>query len=126
MFRQKKPDKKKALSIISAARRDMKYTLGLKQTRESASTIVRNIYESFRMLGESLLIARGVQSEDHITSIRELTKLKVHTGRPIYLIDNLRRMRHKINYYGYSPNLKDVEYAVSLANSCFDISRFSF
>lgn len=120
MFSQKRPDKKKALSILNAARKDMRYTLTLKMTEDSASTIIRNIYESFRMLGESLLVAKGISSQDHIMPISELMKLSVHTSRPINLIDNLRRMRHKINYYGYSPNLNDVEYAISLAECCFE------
>lgn len=119
-YRQKRPDKKKALSMINAAKKDMKFTLSLNGTEGSAPTIIRNIYESFRMLGESLLAAKGISSQDHIMPINELMKLRVQTSRPINLIDNLRRMRHKINYYGYSPNLNDVEYAISFAKCCFN------
>ena len=71
------------------------------------------------MLGDALLIAQGIKSEDHILPIRELLKLKVKTSRPIYLIDNLRRLRHNINYYGYSPKLVEVVDVVSIAKSCF-------
>ena len=119
MTRYKHPDKKNALSIVSAAKRDMGFTLSLEVTEEAGATIIRNIYESFRMLGDALLVAQGIKSEDHILPISELLKLKVKTSRPIYLIDNLRRLRHNVNYYGYSPRIVEVEDVVSIAKSCF-------
>lgn len=119
MTRYKRPDAKNALSIVNAAKRDMEFTLSLEVTEESGATIIRNTYESFRMLGDALLVAQGIKSEDHILPVRELLKLKVKTSRPIYLIDNLRRLRHNINYYGYSPELVEAEDVVSIAKSCF-------
>ena len=119
-IRYKVPDKKNALSIIEASKRDMSFTLSLKLSEKSGATIVRNIYECFRMLGDALLVAKGIKSQDHIAPITELLKLKVNTSRPIYLIDNLRKLRHNINYYGYSPKLVEVEDVISLAQSCFE------
>jgi|SRR3989338_5618151 len=118
-IRYKRPDKKNALSIIEAARRDMKFTLSMEPTDDSGPTIVRNIYECFRMLGDSLLVAEGMEAVDHITPIKELLKVKVTTKRPIYLIDNLRRLRHNINYYGYKPKLVEVKDVISIAESTF-------
>ena len=119
-IKYKVPDKKNALSIIEASKRDMRFTLSLKPSETSGTTIVRNIYECFRMLGDALLVANGIKSQDHIAPINELLKLKVKTSRPIYLIDNLRKLRHNINYYGYSPKLVEVEDVISLAQSCFE------
>ena len=119
-IRYKVPDRKNALSIIEASKKDMSFTLTLKLAEASGTTIVRNIYESFRMLGDALLVAKGIKSQDHIEPIKELLKLKVNTSRPIYLIDNLRKLRHNINYYGYSPKLVEVEDIISLAKSCFE------
>ena len=118
--RYKKPDKKNALSISEAAKKDLNFTLSIKPTEESGSTIIRNIYESFRMLGNALLISKGIESQDHIAPIKELLKIKVVTSRPINLIDNLRRLRHNINYYGYKPNLNEVNDVISIAKSCFE------
>ena len=120
IIRYKRPDKKNALSILAAAKRDMEFTLSLKVTEDAGATIIRNIYECFRMLGDALLVSKGVKAEYHTTQIKELLKLKVSTNRPINLIDNLRQLRHNINYYGYSPKLVEVEDAISIANSCFD------
>ena len=120
MIRHKRPDRKNALSIIEAARREMKFTLSMSVNDESGSTIIRNIYECFRMLGDALLVAKGIKSEDHVAPIRELLKIRVNTKRSIYLIVNLRILRHNINYYGYKPKLIDVEDALSIARSCFE------
>ena len=120
IMRYKRPDAKNALSILEAAKRDMQFTLSLRHTEASGATIVRNIYESFRMLGDALLIAKGIESEDHMQPIQELLKINVPTKRPINLIDNLRRLRHNINYYGYAPNFAEVEDVLSLAKSCFE------
>ena len=119
-IRYKRPDKKNALSILNAAKKDMQFTLSLNVTEQSCPTIIRNIYECFRMLGDSLLVAKGIESKDHIEPIKELLNLKVNTPRPIYLIDNLRKLRHNINYYGYSPKLIEAEDTISLAKSCFE------
>ena len=119
-MRYKRPDVKNALSIIEAADKEMKFTLSIKPTDDSGSTIVRNIYECFRMLGDALLVLKGFESEDHITPINELIALDVKTDRPINVIDNLRRLRHNINYYGYAPKLIEVEDTLSIAKSCFE------
>jgi len=117
--RIKHPDKKNASSILQAAEREMKYTLNLRVTDESAFNIIRNVYECFRMLGDASLVSKGFTSQDHITQIKELENIPVVTQRPIKIIDSLRRLRHNINYYGYTPNKTEAEDAVSIAKTCF-------
>lgn len=117
--RHKRPDRKNAQSIIEAAQRDMEFTLSLDVNEQSGPTIVRNIYECFRMLGDALLVAKGIVSTDHVKPIKELLTIKAKTKRPISLISVLRQMRHNINYYGYKPNLKEIEDVISIAESCF-------
>ena len=118
-MRYKRPDRKNALSIVDAVERDMKFTLSIEPTEGSATTIIRNVYECFRMLGDALLVLEGIKSEDHIRPIRELMKMKIETQRPINLVDNLRRLRHNINYYGYKPKLPEVNDAISMAKTIF-------
>ncbi len=118
-MRVKRPDRKNAISIIEAAERDMGFTLTLPVTEESAATVVRNIYGSFRMLGDALLVNKGIQSEDHILPINELTTMEVKVNRPLHLIDNLRRLRHNINYYGYKPKVEEVREAIALSKELF-------
>ena len=118
-MRYKRPDNHNARSMIDAAKREIKYTLSLKLSEESASTIVRNIYEAFRMLGDALLVAKGTVSTDHIMAINELLKLNVNARRHLNAIDNLRRLRHNVNYYGYRPTLSEAKDAIDVANELF-------
>jgi hypothetical protein len=97
----------------------MKYTLNLESNDDSAFNIIRNIYECFRMLGDALLVSRGRISEDHVEQIKAIEELKIETERPIRLVGNLRRMRHNINYYGYTPKKIESDDAISLAKACF-------
>lgn len=118
-MRIKHPDKKNALSIITAAERELRYTFTLSINDESAFTIIRNVYECFRMLGDARLVAQGIVSQDHVEQIRELENIPVQTERPLRLIDSLRRLRHNINHYGYIPTNAEAVDALSIARACF-------
>lgn len=119
-IRYKRPDKKNALSIIKSAKEDIEYTLSLELNEKSSSTIVRNIYECFRMLGDAILINKGIESIDHVEPINELLKLKVNTAKPLGVLDNLRRLRININYYGYKPNINEGKEIIEIAKICFE------
>ena len=116
----KLPDKERAKSLIQNSIKDIKYTLTLNISEESANTIVRNIYESFRMLGEAILLKKGIRPIDHINSINELLKLELKTLKSLNILENLRKLRHNINYYGYKANIYDAKESVSFAKNCFN------
>jgi hypothetical protein len=117
--RYKRPDKKNALSLVEASERDMEFTLTLPQTEEAGSTIVKNIYECFLMLGNAMLVLKGQESYDHLAPIKELMDLRISTARPLNLLDNLRRLRININYYGYRPALPEVEETIRISHCLF-------
>ncbi|MBS3167104.1 hypothetical protein J4403_02760 [Candidatus Woesearchaeota archaeon] len=119
-MRIKRPDYKEATSIALEAERQMNYTLSLQVNDLSAFTIVRNIYECFRMLGDALLMIKGIKSKDHLEAINEITKLHLNTNRPISAIDNLRRLRHNINYYGYHSSIEEAQDILDFAKACFN------
>ena len=121
MNRNKFPDIKKANSLVDSAIEDIKYTLTLEINEKSSNTIVRNIYECFRMLGEALLAKKGIESKDHKAPINELISLKITTPRPLNLLDNLRRLRRNVNYYGYKSTKEDAKHAVDFTKECFHI-----
>ena len=116
----KLPDKERAKSLIQNSIKDIKYTLTLNISEESANTIVRNIYESFRMLGEAILLKKGIRPIDHINSINEILKLELKTLKSLNILENLRKLRHNINYYGYKANIYDAKESVSFAKNCFN------
>jgi len=51
--------------------------------------------------------------------INRLIKLDVKTKKPLRLIDNLRRLRHNINYNGYSPSMEELVEVIELVEGCF-------
>ena len=118
--RYKRPDKKNAQSIIETAKREMRFTLSLDVKEESATTIIKNVYECFRMLGDALLVSKGMPTDDHVSSIRALLKIKISSARPIALLDNYRILRHNLSYYGYLPNIKEAEDIIDFAKGCFE------
>lgn len=119
-MREKIPDKQRALSLIESSKKDLEFTFSLEISDLSANTIIRNIYESFRMLGEALLVIKGVENADHIMMIDELLKLNIKTARPLNVLDNLRRLRHSINYYAYRANKLEAENMLNLAKEDFN------
>lgn len=120
MIRERVPDLKKAFSLAESAKRDMEFTLTLPLNEKSPNTIIRNIYESFRMLGEALLTAKGIESKDHVLPISELINLRINTQRPIQLLDGLRKLRRNINYYGYMANIDEAKDIINFAKLCFE------
>jgi len=118
--RFKQPDKKNALSIANAAKREIEFTLKMKITEESATTIIQNIYESFRMLGDAILLSKGIESRNHLKPINELLLLKIPTTRPLRTIENLRQLRHNLNYYGYKPKISEVLDVIDIAKTLFN------
>lgn len=123
MIRKRKPDKFKAQSMLIAAEIEVNFIKTLIPSRESASTIVRGIYESFRMLGDALLLIHGKEAsglDHHAQMIRELFILDVATARPIQVLLNLKTLRNKINYQGYIPCLDETNEAISILDCCFE------
>ncbi len=123
MIRRRIPDKFKAQSMVSAVEAEIKFTKTIVPTAESSFTIVRNVYESFRMLGDVLLLIHGKEASEkghHIEMIKELLTLSVETKRPIQVLLNLKDLRNKINYNGYMPNVEEAKDALSILDACFE------
>jgi len=122
MIRTRKPDKFKAQSMLYAAEIEIRFIKTLKPSKDSSSTIVRGIYEAFRMIGDALLLIRGKEAsglDHHTQMIKELFTLKVNTIRPVQILLNLKSLRHRVNYQGYIPNIDEAEEALSILDACF-------
>ncbi len=123
MIRKRVPDKFKAQSMIEAAEIEINFIKKLEVSRGSSSIIVRSVYESFRMLGDALLLIHGKEASGlnhHEEMINELFTLKVDTKRPMQILLNLKNLRNRVNYQGYIPTLEEVKDAHSIVDSCFD------
>ncbi len=123
MMRQRVPDKMKAKSMIEAAALELNFIKTLKVSKGSGATIIRGVYENFRMLGDALLLIRGKEAlglDHHSEMINELLTLSVKTKRPINVLNNLKSLRNSINYRGYIPTAGEVQDSLSMAEDCFE------
>lgn len=118
--RHRIPNFPKSMTLITAAEQDMRYVLSLPAKIEGAATIIRGVYENFRMLGEAILVSRGIESTEHTVMIGALTQLSVKAPRPLGVLDNLRRLRHDINYRAYRPSMEELHDAISIAHLLFE------
>ncbi len=119
-MRRKRPDIKNADSLLEASKNTLRFTMKLEVSEESADTIIRNVHEAFRMLGEALLLKQGGVAVDHTQPIEALIRTNVQTERPLSVLTTIRKTRHSINYYGYRPTVAEARDAVSVAEACFD------
>ena len=118
MMRKRTPDRSQARSLVEASEEEMTYVNTLSPTLQGASTIIRGIYENFRRLGEALLLIDGREG-DHEECVAVLVALRVTTTRSLPVLDNLRRLRHDINYRGYRPSLADLDDVLSIRDACW-------
>lgn len=118
-LRTVQPDKKRAASMIEAAEREMDYVVHQAMKAEAAATLVRAMYECFRMVGDALLLARGFEAKDHHVMIDEVLHMDVETPQPLVVLDRLRRTRMKINYEGYFPTKEELDDFHSFSRACW-------
>lgn len=114
------PDVPRAQSLIVASEQNMRFTRMLEADRLSTPTIIRNTYESFRMLGQAFLYLRGTPSRHHTNQIAVLLEQQVASARPLRSVERLRELRHAINYQGYLPNEDEARDAVAIADDLFE------
>lgn len=120
MITKKSPDERKAKSVIEAASRGMNFVESSPINVNSGPSIIREIYESFRMLGDALLTAKGFETtgkDHHAQMISELVTLRIQTERPLILLHELRKMRHKINYEGYLPMDAEIKEVIAIKDA---------
>ena len=109
--------------MVNAAKVDMKFIGSMPPKEEAAQSIIRGIYENFRLLGGSLLTARGRQTMDHChhtQMIDALNELNIPTSRPIHLLKELKKLRNSINYDGYLPTQQEVEFVISIKKALWE------
>lgn len=119
MIRNRSPDFAKANSMLTAVVEDMTFLETIITSPKAKQTLIRGIYENFRLLGEALLTAKGLEAtgtDHHAEMIAALIHLNVKTTRPLETLHILRKLRHAINYEGYIPTAQDVADTLSIKN----------
>ena len=119
----KVPDVLKVRSLVESAELEVSFLLTVEPSRSSSSTVVQGVYEVFRKLGEALLLFRGKEAtgrDSHSMMIQELYSLPVSSSRSVHVLENLKSLRHGVNYDGYIPTIVEVTEALDIARELFD------
>ncbi len=122
MIRERTPDIQKSRSLLQASEQQFKIIQTLPCTEEFASIIVKECYDSFRMLGEAALISQGKEASHrghHRIVLNEILHIKVKTERPLGDLLILQELRRKIEYEGYRATILDAEDSISITKTCF-------
>ena len=75
---------------------------------ENAEYIVAEVYDVIRELVEARLSLEGYKSYSHEATVLFLKKFKDFSESEIYFLDNLRKIRNGIKYYGKEADAEEA------------------
>jgi hypothetical protein len=94
----------KARSLAAAAEDRMRFLKSIRKTGENATYMIENAYDIIREFAESRLAMDGYDSGSHEATISYLGKIGFSPAE-VGFIDDLRKNRNRIKYYGKSMDL---------------------
>lgn len=104
--KKKGKDEARARSLSEEAEKRKKFVERISLSDEDANYIIENIYDVIRQLIEAKLSLEGYKSYSHEATVSYLKKLDFSDNQ-IRFLDELRKIRNGIKYYG---NKSDKEY----------------
>lgn len=94
------PDVELAKSLKSPAQNWLNYALKHKVDENNSSPILSNLYEAFREICEAIGVLKGYKFYNH-ECITYFLKNNLNEENISLIFDKYRRIRNKINYYGF-------------------------
>ena len=91
-----------------------KFIESLSSSKENAKYLVENIYDVLRELIEAKLALEGFKSYSHEATILFLRNFPKIKESEIRYLDNLRKIRHGIKYYGRTVSLEEAEKSLEI------------
>jgi len=95
-----KTDKNLAIALKKESLERINFVYRLISNSENPKYIVENVYDLLRELVEAKLAIDGYKSYSHEATILYLKKFKEFTDYEISFLDELRKIRNRIKYYG--------------------------
>ena len=106
-----------AEALIKSSEKSVKNIKRTKIDELNSENIVSDIYDIIRELIEAKLSLEGYKSYSHEATILFLKKFKEFSEQEIEFLDNLRKTRNGIKYYGKEATPKEAEKTLSFMNS---------
>ena len=106
-----------AKALIKSSERGIRYVKRQKIDAESAEHVTSDIYDIIRELIEAKLCFEGYKSYSHEATISFLKRFLEFKESEIIFLDNLRKIRNGIKYYGKEASVEDAEKTLKFLNS---------
>jgi len=106
-----------AEALFKSAEKSVVYIKKQKIDKESAEHIVSDVYDTIREFIEAKLAIDGYKSYSHEATVLFLKKFPSFNESEIVFLDNLRRIRNGIKYYGKEVTTDDAIKAFKFFNS---------
>lgn len=108
-LRKVSPDPGLAESLTKDAQQRSKLILQLPLSKESATLVFEQIYESLRQCIDALLALKGYKSYSHVASIAFLQTCKEFSEGDIQKMDNAREKRNLAKYYAKQVEVTETQ-----------------
>lgn len=106
-----------AEALAKSSEKSLKNIQRTKIDELNAESTVSDIYDIMRELIEAKLSLQGYKSYSHEATILFLKKFKEFNEHEIVFLNNLRKMRNGIKYYGKEANMEDAITTLNFAKS---------
>lgn len=115
----RKQEKNKILSnsLIKSAEKSLKNIHRVKIDDLNAESVISEVYDVLRKLIDSILSLEGYKSYSHEASILFLKKFSIFEESEIIFLDNLRKIRNGIKYYGKEADIDSALKSINFMNS---------
>ena len=110
LVRTQRKDVARARSLVEETRNRTRFLKSIPAAKENASYIVENAYDIIRELIEARLSMDGYKSYSHEATVAYLKKLGFPGSQALF-IDDMRKVRNGIKYYGGGATL---DYALTV------------
>ncbi len=117
-------DERLANLLIKESFNRLEFVKSLKLNEKNAKYIVENIYDTLRDLIEAKLALNGFKSYSHEATILFLKKFPEFKESEIRFMDDLRKTRNGIKYYGKNIELNEAKNVVDFSASILPKLKF--
>lgn len=117
----KKQEQNKILSeaLKKSAEKNLNFVRKLELNEDNAEHILTDSYDTLRELIEAKLALDGYKSYSHEATILYLKKFKEFANKEIIFLDELRKLRNKIKYYGKEADIDEAKKILSFFNNLY-------
>lgn len=98
--------------LINSSKKGESHAKKQEMTEENAEYIVADVYDTIRELIEAKLALDGYKSYSHEATVLFLKKFKEFNESEIGFLDNLRKIRNGIKYYGKESDAEEAKKAL--------------